>query len=506
MTAKALPMTGASSARNVKWDSIEWDAVDQHVYRLQMRIAKAKRENRQGRVKSLQWLLTHSFYAKLHAVRQVTRNRGSKTAGVDNIILRTPNQKMETAVSLKRKGYQANPLRRIYIPKKNGKSRPLGIPTIKDRAMQALYLLALTPISEVTADKNSYGFRPKRSTADAIEQCFKLLVRKQSVQWILEADIKACFDKINHQWLSEHIQMDKCILKQWLAAGYIEKQILMPTNEGTPQGGIISPTLANMTLDGLEKLVESISSRKERIHLVRYADDFIITGRSKEILENKIKPAIDQFLQERGLALSDEKTRITHVNVGFNFLGFNVRKYPNGKLIIKPAKKSIIKFLQGIRTDIKRNVGLKTEQLINLLNPKLRGWAYYYCHVVSKEIFSTMDHNIFLALYAWINKRHPNKSRQWCVRNYFRRKEFRNWVFATKVTKKDGQPGYLDLFNMGYLEIKRHRKIIAKATPFDPEYKEYFKQRKLRQKKCSLYHWSSLSTLNRTQNGSWYSH
>lgn len=321
MTTQIISTIGASSTSFTSWENIDWKSVNKQVRRLQMRIAKAIRENRRGKAKSLQWLLTHSFCAKLLAVKQVSHNRGSKTAGVDNVIWQTPNKKMKAAKSLKRRGYKADPLRRVYIPKRNGKQRPLGIPTMKDRAVQALYLLALEPISETTADKNSYGFRPKRSTADAIEQCFVVLAQKQSAPWILEADIRSCFDQISHEWLMNNILIDKTILKQWLAAGYMEKQALMPTREGTPQGGIISPTLANITLDGLEETVRNAVPRlRSKVHVVRYADDFIVTGASKKLLEHKVKPAIKAFLEKRGLMLSQEKTKITHIADGFNFL------------------------------------------------------------------------------------------------------------------------------------------------------------------------------------------
>ena len=250
MTAEVI-LAGASSS-STSWESINWALIEKHVHRLQMRIAKAIKDKRYGKAKSLQWILTHSKSAKLLAVKRVVNNQGGKTAGVDGILWLSNKEKLAATNTLKRRGYQAEPLRRVYIPKKNGKQRPLGIPTIRDRAMQALHLLALEPVAEMIADKNAYGFRPKRSTADAIEQCFKSLARKHSPQWILEGDIRACFDTISHGWLKANIPMDKKILEQWLAAGYMEKQAWFPTEAGTPQGGIISPTLLTLTPSGLE--------------------------------------------------------------------------------------------------------------------------------------------------------------------------------------------------------------------------------------------------------------
>ncbi len=224
-----------------QWLSIDWKAIKQHVLKLQMRIAKATREGKQGKVKALQWILTHSKSAKLLAVKRISQNKGSKTPGIDGIIWNTDARRMTAVNQLSRKGYKTKPLRRIYIPKKNGKLRPLGIPCMVDRAQQALYLLALEPISETVADANSYGFRPNRSTADAIQQCFKCLCKSGCAQWVLEGDIKSCFDKIGHQWLIDNIQLDKRMLKQWLGCGFIDKGLFYKTEEGTPQGGIITP-------------------------------------------------------------------------------------------------------------------------------------------------------------------------------------------------------------------------------------------------------------------------
>ncbi len=482
MTAVAKPLTGAALSEET-WKSIKWKTVEAEVRQLQMRIAKANREGRHGKVKVLQWLLTHSYSAKLIAVKRVTQNKGAKTPGVDKIIWQTARKKLQAAKSLKRKGYQTLPLRRIYIPKKNGSQRPLSIPSMKCRAMQALHLLALEPIAENCADLNSYGFRPKRSAADAIEQCFKALAKRASSQYIFEADIKSCFDKISHKWLMDNVPMDKEILSKWLTAGYIDEGVLYQTEFGTPQGGIASPTLLVITLSGLENAVKrATSARKDKTHISVYADDFIITGSTKEVLEQTVKPVVEAFLNERGLELSKEKTKITHIDAGFDFLGVNVRKY-KGKLIIKPSKKSIKSFLENIRGYIKLKPMAKTENLICHLNPKIRGWANYFRHVCAKSTFKYIDECIFKALLQWIKHRHPNKGKQWQRKKYFRSHKSRNWVFYAKVSKGNDLPIYLDLALMRDTPIVRHVKIRQEATPFDPRFMEYFKKRGSKQNK-----------------------
>ncbi|MGD9108075.1 MAG: group II intron reverse transcriptase/maturase [Gammaproteobacteria bacterium] len=472
-----IPKSGASSTNKLNWQSINWVKVKRDVRRLQMRIAKAIREKRYNKAKSLQWVLTHSLSAKLLAVKRVTSSSGSRTAGVDGKICASNKDKMQLALSLRRYGYNAQPLRRDYIPKRNGKQRPLGIPTIKDRAMQALYLLGLEPIAETLADPNSYDFRQQRCTADAIEQCFKVLSHKTSAQWILEVDIEKCFDRINHNWLKENILMDVSLLNQWLESRYIERKQLHPTLAGTPQGGIISPTLANMTLDGLEKAIKSVAKPASKVHVIRYADDWVVTGNSQEILENKVMPAIEKFLKVRGLTCSREKTKIVHIKDGFNFLGFNIRKY-HDKLLIKPATKHVHAFLKMVRNITKASVSLPTDILLRVLNPKIRGWGNYYRHVVSKDVFCYVDNCIYLAIARWARRRHPQKPAHWLRKKYFRQQGMRNWIFSTKVYDKKGKIVNRDLVQLKYLPIKRHRKIIAEATPFNPEYIEYFLKRK----------------------------
>lgn len=289
---------GASSRAVQMWEQANWSHIETEVKRLQVRIAKAVREGRWGKVNALQRLLTRSHSGKLLAVKRVMENRGKRTPGVDGRTWSSPAARWNGMLSLRHRGYRAMPLRRVYIPKSNGKKRPLGIPCMRCRAMQALWKLALEPVAETLADANSYGFRPERSTADAIEQCFNVLAKRASPEWILEGDIRGCFDNFSHPWLLEHIPMDKGILRKWLEAGYIDEGTLFETLAGTPQGGIISPVVANMALDGLEAAVYAsvgssrLARSKAQLNVVRYADDFVVTGVSKDVLEFKVLPAV----------------------------------------------------------------------------------------------------------------------------------------------------------------------------------------------------------------------
>ena len=476
----------ASTAETLNWESINWETASAYVRKLQMRIVKAQKEGHISKVKSLQWLLTHSFYAKALAVRRVTSNRGKNTPGVDHELWKTPQAKFKAIAKLNRRGYQPQPLRRVYIPKKNGKMRPLSMPTMTDRAMQTLYKFALEPIAETYADPNSYGFRVGRGTHDAIEQCFTDLNKGKSPEWILEGDIKGCFDHISHEWLMENIPMDTQILGKWLKSGFVETGRIFPTEEGTPQGGAISPTLMNMTLDGLERILrERFPARRkvngetvfDKVNFVRYADDFIVTGTNPEILRNEVMPLIGTFLKERGLQLSEEKTLITHINDGFDFLGQNVRKY-NGKLLIKPSKASIKAFLKKVRDIIKENKSTKQETLIRKLNPVIRGWVNYHRHVVSSETFSWIDHQIYKSLWSWAKRRHKNKGHRWIARKYWHDIKGRKWTFAAKLDRgSDAEAQYLSLEYATNIKITRFKKVVAESNPFDERWARYYEER-----------------------------
>lgn len=480
MTAEVVT-AGAVSHRELNWHAISWQAAHQNVRRLQARIVKAMQQGRWGKVKALQHLLTHSFSGKVLAVRRVTENQGKKTPGVDQQVWDTPQKKAAAVGALQQRGYRPLPLRRVYIPKNNHRLRPLSIPTMADRAMQALYLLALDPIAETTADPNSYGFRKERGCADAIEQCFIVLSKRSSARWVLEADIASCFDRISHEWLLAHVPMDKAILRKWLKAGFMHKSVFSPTDEGTPQGGIASPVLANLALDGLEaKLREAFpkpktASQPNRIYFCRYADDFVITGDSKEVLEERVLPLVSAFLEERGLELSAEKTVITAIEEGFDFLGQNVRKY-NGKLLIKPSRKSVRTFLEKVRRIIKANKQATAGGLIRQLNPLIRGWANYHRHVASKETFTSIDDAIFKAIWHWAKRRHPGKGRRWIYDKYFRTIGSNHWVFVGEIAGKEGARS-VGLLQLSKTPIQRHTKIQSTANPYDPAWEVYFEER-----------------------------
>ena len=474
----------ASSTRFKTWKSIDWKSAEKQVRSLQLRIAKAIREGKKSKAKALQWLLSHSMAAKALAVRRVTQNKGAKTPGVDNVRWKTNTLKLQAAKSLVRKGYKALPLRRLYIKKKNGKLRPLGIPTLKDRAMQALYLFALEPFAETFADRGSYGFRKHRSCHDALERCYIHLSRKDSATWVLEGDIKGCFDNISHQWLMQNTLLDKAILQQWLKAGYLDNKRLFPTDMGTPQGGIISPTLANITLDGLEKEIDKAFNivirpdgcRKNnihKIHLIRYADDFIVTASSREVLVEQVKPLIENFLLARGLQLSQEKTHITHISEGFNFLGQNLRLYSKNKLLIRPSKESIKSIKEKLKGIIVKHRGSNAAQLIYHLNPVITGWANYHRHACSKKAFYLLDRILFRNLWNWARRSHNNLGYRKIVSMYFKTIGNRRWVFYGKF--KDGLHIHLRYF--GYVNIRRHQLIRGAAHPFDPQLTDYLNKR-----------------------------
>ena len=467
-----------------KWQSIDWKKAKAEVRRLQLRIAKAVQERNHGKVKSLQWILTHSFHAKAMAVKRVTSNKGKKTPGIDGIIWNGSRTKMQAINSLRQHGYKAQLLRRVYILKKDGRKRPLSIPTMYDRAMQALYKLALAPVAETTADRNSYGFREGRSCADAVQAGFNALAKPNSATWVLEGDITGCYDNISQPWVLENIPLEKRILNQWLCAGYVEKGISYPTRKGTPQGGIISPILSNMTLDGLEQAVHLATiPRRSRVNFIRYADDFIITGKSKNLLVNNVLPTVEKFLSDRGLSLSPEKTKITYIKDGFEFLSQNFRKY--GKVLrITPSKESVRSLIRKLGTIIRKHVSSRMEKLIKKLNPILRGWANYHRHVVSSEVFSRVDDYVYEQLWRMIHRRHPNKSKGWLIKNYWT-VSGKKWVFAVKSRYK-GKTNICKVLRICNIGIKRHIKIKADANPYFRKYNRYLWERKYKKETRQL--------------------
>ena len=478
----------APTRRKKHWilsDGLTWKKVQRSVKRLQVRIAKAAKQLKFRLVRSLQRVLAHSYFAKLLAIRRVTSNKGRNTPGIDGVIWKTSRQKLNAVKQLRRHGYKASPLRRVYIPKKNGKPRPLGIPTMRDRAMQALYAFTLAPVAETFGDRNSYGFRQGRCCADAIGHTFHRFCFKSSPQWVLEADIASCFDKISHKWLLENIPVDRKILKQWLHAGFLDKGELFPTLNGTPQGGIISPILMNMTLDGLEKAVKKGipfyckgTTSKNGVMVIRYADDFIVSAKDRNLLVDMVLPSLKMFLEERGLTLSEAKTRITNINEGFNFLGQHVRKYPNGKLIIKPTRTALKGLMSAARKILEAQCVQDNYSMIRRLNQLIRGWCNYHRHVCSKRTFNWFDTWLHFEIRRWLHRRHPDKGRLWIKKKYFRPHQTIRWSFFAEKKLPDGTKQYRDLIKAVWTPIVRHTKVRGDANSYDPAWDDYFIGRK----------------------------
>lgn len=463
------------------FNSIDWYKCHKEVAKLQEKVVVAYMRKDKVKVIKYQELIIKSFAARALAVRKVVTNRGKNTPGIDKEKWDTAKQRMDAIIKLKETNYIAKPLKRVYILKENGSKRPLGIPCMYDRAVQALYALSLDPIAECTSDSKSYGFRKHRSCLDAIKYIHNILSKGYSPRYILEGDIKGFFDNISHDWILKNIPMNKKVLKQFLEAGFIELDKLNETTTGVPQGGIISPIIANMVLNGLEEAIKNSVRKlkggitKQKTNVVRYADDFIVTCVSKEIITENIIPAITEFLQIRGVKLNMEKTRITTIDKGFDFLGFNIRKYNNNnieKLLTKPSKKSITKFKRNISYLIKKYNNLDGVRLTLLLNPVIRGWGNYYSSGASKEIFTQMDHYIWSCLWKWTKRKNPNMGTKKRKSLYFKEVKGRDWLFPKE---KDTH-----LITMAKIPIIRHKLVSNDKNPYLSENYDYYEKRNIK--------------------------
>ena len=482
----------------VEWHSINWRKLERSVYKLQKRIYQASKRGDVKAYRRLQKTLMKSWSARALAVRRVTQdNQGKKTAGVDGVKSLTPKQRLELTGKLSL-GTKVSPTRRVWIPKPGTlEKRPLGIPTMKDRALQALVKLALEPEWEARFEPNSYGFRPGRSCHDAIEAIFNAI--KQKSKYVLDADIAKCFDRINQEALLKKLNTFPTIRRQiraWLKAGVMDGKQLFPTSEGTPQGGVISPLLANIALHGMEERIKQYADtlpgrsgfgkkeNRKNLSLIRYADDFVILHENITIVQ-RCKEIISEWLQGMGLELKPSKTRLAHTlnqheqeEPGFNFLGFYIRQFRAGiyhsskntngkplgfKTLITPSKQKQKVHYEQIASIIEAHKAAPQAALINRLNPIIRGWANYYATVVSKRIFSDIHNLMYQKLNSWAKRRHPQKSWGWVSKRYWHSIGSNNWVFATKKEELTS----LRLLNHVDTPIVRHVKVKGESSPYD---------------------------------------
>jgi len=487
-------MSNTLNNQTVEWNQTNWRKLERRVYKLQKRIFRASSRGEVKAVRRLQKTLMRSWSGRMLAVRRVTQeNQGKNTAGVDGVKKLSPVQRLAMVKNLELKG-KSKPTRRVWIPKPGtDEKRPLGIPTMYDRALQALVKLALEPEWEARFEPNSYGFRPGRSCHDAIEAIFNAI--RSKAKYVLDADIAKCFDRINHEELLRKLNTFPTLtrqIKSWLKSGVMDGKQMFPTSEGTPQGGVISPLLANIALHGMEERIKQVAEtlpgkkrdNRKSLSLIRYADDFVILHEDITVVQ-RCKEIISEWLNGMGLELKPSKTRLAHTllqhegqDAGFNFLGFNVRQYPVGKYntgcktngeplgfktLIKPSSYKVKVHYNRITEVIDQHKAAPQTALIDHLNPIIRGWSNYYKTVVSKEIFSELEHTMFWKLRSWAKRRHPNKSEYWINDKYWQTVGGNNWVFATRQEGKIP----LRLINHSATEIVRYVKVKDDASPYD---------------------------------------
>ena len=463
------------------WKNINWKKAEADLATLQYEILKAHRKGDAKLVSRTQDTLVRSFAARCIAVRKVTSNRGGNTPGIDGETYSKEKDKFLIVKTVKDlKNYKADPVRRVYIPRPDGKKRPLGIPTIKDRVVQTLYLFALDPIAEEQADKRSYGFRTYHGVHDCVTY-LNLVCSSYTAtrRYVLDADIEQFFPTVSHQWLLDNIPLNKRILKEFLQAGFCEDLKFHVTSEGFPQGSPISPALANMSLNGLQNWLG------DEFLFVRYADDFLVLGKNEQDLKSKALTKIREFLEPRGLKLNLEKTKIRNFSQGFDYLSFNFREYPDstrvkgtkrGIFLIKPSPKNVSRFKRELSKVVKEHRKLPINILIQVLNRKLRGWAEHYRTVTSQKTFSSISYHLWKICYRMLRKRHRTRNAKWIYDKYFTKVEENKWILCSKSNHDGKEKIDITLFQIAYVEIKRHS-LCSSINPYDPENYDYFRSR-----------------------------